>query len=99
MRIIKQTRKPMLFKVVVTNKSKLSQLSVQAEVMPLASLKLKSKIRLKTSQTIYESQNKLANFFCNLYVVVLVNTIRKRGCLKFRQPLFWYYNKANSYER
>jgi hypothetical protein len=42
--------------------------------MPLASLKLKSKIRLKT-QTIYESQNKLANLFlCNLYVVVLVNT-------------------------
>jgi hypothetical protein len=40
MRIIKQTRKPMLF-VVVTNKSKLSQLSAQAEVMPLASLKLK----------------------------------------------------------
>jgi hypothetical protein len=30
-------------KVVVTNKSKLSQLSAQAEVMPLASLKLKVK--------------------------------------------------------
>jgi hypothetical protein len=29
MRIIKQTRKPMLFKVVVTNKSKLSQLSAR----------------------------------------------------------------------
>jgi hypothetical protein len=39
-------------------------------------LKLKSKIRLKTSQNIKKSHHKAANLFlCALYVVVLVNTI------------------------
>jgi hypothetical protein len=55
MRIIKQTRKPMLF-VVVTNKSKLSQLSAPGGGYAVSIIEIKKVIRLKTSQTIYESQ-------------------------------------------
>jgi hypothetical protein len=52
MRIIKQTRKPIFIKVVVTNKSKLSQLSAPGGGYAVSIIEIKSKIRLKTSQTI-----------------------------------------------
>jgi hypothetical protein len=65
---------------VVTNKSKLSQLSAPGGGYAVSIIEIKVKIRLKTSQTIYEVTNKLANLFlCNLYVVSKYYKIEERA--------------------